>query len=389
MRVADRMNSIPFSGIRKIFEEVTRREKLGEKIIHLEIGRPDFDTPQHIKDAAKRAIDEGKVHYTSNYGIPELREAIARKLKEENGLSYDPATEITVTVGANEAVFMAMMGLLNPGDEVLIPDPCWLHYFYCARMAGAIPVSVPLREENGFHPDIQDFRSRMTPRTRMIILNTPNNPTGAVFSKSVLVELAQLAREKDLFVLSDEIYEKMVYEGSRHFSIGSLPGLKERTITVNGFSKIYAMTGWRLGYTAAPRELTSALIRIHQYTTVCATTFSQWGAVEALNGPQVEADKMVKEFDRRRDLVYEALRNMPGMKVVKPRGAFYIFPNIRALGKTPEALTQYLLDKARIAVVPGTSMGEYGGDFVRISYANSYENLKVAMERMKKALEEI
>ena len=389
MKVADRMKSIPFSGIRKVFEEVTRREKLGEKIIHLEMGRPDFDTPHSIKEAAKRAIDEGKVHYSSNYGIPELREAIAKKLKEDNGLSFDPATEIIVTVGANEAVFMTMMGLLNPGDEVLIPDPCWLHYFYCAQMAGAVPISVPLREENGFNPVLNEFRSRMTPKTRMIVINTPNNPTGAVFDQKVLEALAQLAREKNLFVLSDEIYEKMVYEGNRHFSIGSLPGMKERTVTINGFSKIYAMTGWRLGYTAAHKELTSALIRVHQYTTVCATTFSQWGAVEALNGPQVEAEEMVQGFDRRRGLVYEALKEMPGIKVVKPKGAFYIFPNVKALGKTPDELTDYLLEKARIAVVPGTTLGEYGKDYIRISYANSYENLKTAMERMKKAVEEI
>ena len=389
MKVADRMKSIPFSGIRKVFEEVTRREKLGEKIIHLEMGRPDFDTPHSIKEAAKRAIDEGKVHYSSNYGIPELREAIAKKLKEDNGLSFDPATEIIVTVGANEAVFMTMMGLLNPGDEVLIPDPCWLHYFYCVQMAGAVPISVPLREENGFNPVLNEFHSRMTPKTRMIVINTPNNPTGAVFSQKVLEGLAQLAREKDLFVLSDEIYEKMVYEGNRHFSIGSLPGMKERTVTINGFSKIYAMTGWRLGYTATSKDLSSALIRIHQYTTVCATTFSQWGAVEALNGPQTEAAEMVREFDRRRNLVYGALKGMPGIEVVKPMGAFYIFPNIRALGRAPEELTEYLLDKARIAVVPGTTLGEYGKDFIRISYANSYENLKMAMERMKKALEEI
>ena len=389
MKVADRMKSIPFSGIRKVFEEVTRREKLGEKIIHLEMGRPDFDTPHSIKEAAKRAIDEGKVHYSSNYGIPELREAIAKKLKEDNGLSFDPATEIIVTVGANEAVFMTMMGLLNPGDEVLIPDPCWLHYFYCVQMAGAVPISVPLREENGFNPVLNEFHSRMTPKTRMIVINTPNNPTGAVFSQKVLEGLAQLAREKDLFVLSDEIYEKMVYEGNRHFSIGSLPGMKERTVTINGFSKIYAMTGWRLGYTATSKDLSSALIRIHQYTTVCATTFSQWGAVEALNGSQTESEKMVEEFDRRRNLVYGALKGMPGIEVVKPMGAFYIFPNIRALGRAPEELTEYLLDKARIAVVPGTTLGEYGKDFIRISYANSYENLKMAMERMKKALEEI
>lgn len=386
MRVANRMNSIPFSGIRKMFEEVTRREKLGQKIIHLELGRPDFDTPNHIKEAAKRAIDEGKVHYSSNFGIPELREVIARKLKEDNGLSYDPSTEIIITVGANEAVFITMMAILNPGDEVLIPDPCWPHYFYCAQMAGAIPVSVPLREENGFNPDINDFRSRMTSRTRMVVINTPNNPTGAVFNKSFFEELAKLAREWDLYVLSDEIYEKMVYEGSKHLSIGSFPGMLERTITVNGFSKIYAMTGWRIGYVAATRDLVSAMIRVHQYTTVCAVTFAQWGAVEALNGPQTETDKMVEEFNRRRKLVYEWLKGMPGIQVVEPKGAFYIFPNIRDLGKNPDDLAYYLLEKAQIAVTPGTTFGDYGKEHIRISYANSYNNLEIAMERMKEVL---
>ena len=386
VRVADRMESIPFSGIRKVFEEVNRRVAAGEDIIHLEIGRPDFDTPAHIKEAAKMALDEGRVHYTSNYGFPELRQAITQKLNRDNGLSYDPATEIIVTVGTNEAVFMAMMALLDPGDEVLIPDPCWLHYFYCARMAGAVPISVPIREENEFNPRIEDFRSQITPKTRMMVINTPNNPTGAVYSYETLEELAQLAREMDLLVLSDEIYEKMVYGGNRHFSIGGFPGMRERTVTVNGFSKIYAMTGWRLGYAAADRELTSALIRIHQYTTVCATSFAQWGAIEALEGPQDDAQMMVKEFDRRRKLVYTELQEMPGIEVVEPKGAFYIFPNIKGLGKSTEELSSFLLDEAKIAVVPGTVLGNYGADYIRISYANSYENLEKAMDRMKDAL---
>jgi aminotransferase len=389
MKVAERMNSIPFSGIRKIFEEANRREATGEHIVHLEIGRPDFDTPARIKEGAKRALDAGKVHYSSNYGVPELREAIARKLKEDNDLSYDPVKEIIVTVGANEAVFITMAALLNPGDEVLIPDPCWLHYFYCAQMAGAVPISVPMREENEFKPDIEDFRQRITPRTRMVVINTPNNPTGAVYSLDVLEELAQLAKERDLFVLSDEIYEKMIYGGDHHFSIGGFPGMRERTVTVNGFSKIYSMTGWRLGYTAAPRDLAEAMIRIHQYITVCATSFAQWGAIEALNGPQDEAEMMVKEFDRRRKLVYAALMEMPGIEVVEPKGAFYIFPNVKSLGKPPEELSWYLLDHAKIAVVPGTSLGDYGAHHIRISYANSYENLEMAMERMRAAIGKI
>ncbi len=387
--LAKRMETIPFSGIRKVFEEVTLRERRGEKIIHLEIGRPDFDTPKHIKEGAKRAIDEGKVHYTSNYGIPELRKAIAGKLERENGLSFDPASEIIVTVGTNEAVLIAMMALLDRGDEVLIPDPCWLHYFYCAQMAGAVPISVPLREDHEFRPDIDDFSSRVTPRTRMVVINTPHNPTGAVFEREVLQEIADLARERDLIVLSDEIYERMIYDDAEHLSIGSLPGMRERTVTLNGFSKIYAMTGWRLGYVAADQSLISGLIRIHQYTTVCATTFAQYGGVEALTGSQAEAERMVEEFNRRRDLVYQALGEMPGLRVVKPKGAFYIFPEIEGLGKSCEDLSLYLLDEAQIAVVPGSTFGEYGKGFIRISYANSYENLNVAMERMAGALKKL
>ncbi|RJQ49898.1 MAG: pyridoxal phosphate-dependent aminotransferase [Desulfobacteraceae bacterium] len=389
MKIADRMESIPFSGIRKVFEEVIRREKAGEKIIHLNIGRPDFDTPKNIKEAAKKALDEGKVHYASNYGIPELRDAIARKHEKENRLTYDPASEIVVTAGANEGVLLAMMGLLNPGDEVLIPDPVWLHYFYCARMAGAEPISVPTRQENEFVPSIDDFKALITPRTRMIVLTTPNNPTGAVASRNALEALAKLAREKDLFVMSDEIYESMVYDGSRHISIAGLPGMKQRTIVVNGFSKRYSMTGWRLGWIASDRELVSAMIRIHQYTTVCVTTFAQHGAVEALTGPQGEIEAMIAEFDRRRKLVYDRLSAMPGVSTLKPKGAFYIFPNIEGTRKSSEQITQYLLENAKIAVVPGSVFGKYGEGYIRISYANSYENLEKAMDNMHAALKKL
>jgi len=389
MKVARRMDQIPFSGIRTIFEEVIRREKAGEKLIHLNIGRPDFDTPAHIKEAAKKALDEGKVHYSSNYGIPELRVALAEKFQKENNLSYDPNKEIIVTVGGNEAVLMTMMGLLDPDDEVLIPDPCWLNYFYCVRMAGANPISVPALQEHDFVPQLEDFRSRITSRTRMIIINTPNNPTGAVYEAGFLQELAQLAQEKDLYVLSDEIYEKMVYDGSRHISIGSLPDMKKRTITVSGFSKNYSMTGWRLGVAAADSEVISALVRIHQYATICATSFAQYGAAAALTGPQTEMENMIKEFDRRRILVYNALKEMPGIDVVKPPGAFYIFPSIKETGKTPDEMTLYLIEKAKIAVVPGSVFGDYGNESIRISYANSYENLEKAMESMHAALKKL
>ena len=386
MKVADRMETIPFSGIRKVFEEVIRREKAREKIIHLNIGRPDFDTPKNIKEAAKKALDEGKVHYASNYGITELRDAIAQKTEQENNIGYDPVSEIVVTVGANEGVLLAMMGLLNPGDEVLIPDPVWLHYFYCAQLAGAVPISVPTREENEFVPSIEDFKALLTEKTKMIVLTSPNNPTGAVASAEALDALAQLAKEKDLFVISDEIYESMVYDGNRHISIASLPGMKERTIIVNGFSKKYSMTGWRLGWICSDKALMSAMIRIHQYTTVCVTTFAQYGAVEALTGPQDEINRMITEFDRRRGFVYDSLKEMPGIQVLRPKGAFYIFPNITGTGKTSEEITGYLLDEAKIAVVPGSVFGNYGEGYIRISYANSYENLEIAMSNMNDAL---
>ena len=386
MQVAERMQPIPFSGIRKVFEEVTRREQQGEKIIHLEIGRPDFDTPKRIKDRAHWALDRGHVHYTSNYGLPELRNAIARKLKSDNDLDYDPGEEIIVTVGANEAVFMAMMALLNPGDEVLVPDPCWPHYFYCARLAGAVPVSVPLSRHQHFQPDLAAFKERVTPFTRMLVVTSPHNPTGTVFSKKSLDGLARLAQENDLFVISDEIYEKMVYGGAVHHSIAAFRDMRKRTVLVNGLSKIYAMTGWRLGYAAASAELAGAMIRIHQYTTVCAATFAQWGGIEALAGPQEEAAEMVAEFDRRRKLVCERLAAMKGVELVVPQGAFYTFPYLSGLNNSPEELAWYLLDEAKVAIVPGTVFGDYGDRFIRISYANSYANLEEAMDNMARAL---
>ncbi len=389
MKVAERMESIPFSGIRTIFEEVIRREKAGEKIIPLNIGRPDFDTPLHIKEAAKKALDEKKVHYSSNYGIPQLMEALADKLQQENKMSYDPSSEIIVTVGGNEAVFMAMMGLLDSGDEVLIPDPCWLNYFYCVQMAGGVPISVPAKEAYQFTPHIDDIRSRVTDKTKMIVLNTPNNPTGAVYSAEFLEALARLAVEKDLYVLSDEIYEKMVYDGNSHISFGSLPGMKDRTVTVSGFSKNYSMTGWRLGFVAANTDVISAMVRIHQYVTICATSFAQWGAVAALTGPQDDVSHMVAEFDKRGTLVSSALQEMPGIQVSKPAGAFYIFPSIKETGKSSQEMAQYLLDEAKIAVVPGHVFGDFGEGYIRLSYANSYENLETALSNMNAALKKL
>ncbi len=386
MRISKRMKAIKFSGIRKVFEEIARREQAGDKIIHLEIGRPDFDTPFHIKEKAKWALDKGFVHYTSNYGLPQLRTAISDKLSTDNGLTYNSDKEIIVTVGANEAVFLTMMALVDPGDEVLIPSPCWTHYYECTRLCGGIPVPVPLYRKNNYRPVIEDLEQRVTAKSKLLVVNTPHNPTGAVYDRACLKELAAFAEKHDLYVLSDEIYEKLIYGTARHHSFASLPKMRERTIIVNGHSKIYAMTGWRLGYTAAPEPLSDVMIRVHQYTSVCATTFAQYGGVEALNGPQESVVQMVQEFDRRRLLVYSRLQSMPGVEVIKPEGAFYIFPYIEKLGMTPELFCEYLLDKAKIAVVPGDAFGDFANGTIRISYANSYENLTLAMDRMESAI---
>lgn len=386
---ADRMKKIPFSGIRKVFERVNALEQNGARILHFEIGRPDFDTPLHIKEAAKSALDQGHVHYTSNLGLAELTRLIAERLARRTGVTYAPSGEIIVTVGANEAVFLAMLGSLNPGDEVLLPDPAWLHYYHCATMAHAVPVPVPMRAKQGFSLDPDEVARRITPKTKMLVINTPHNPTGAVLDKDCLNALASLAKKHDLLVLSDEIYEDMIYDGAEHVSIASLDGMRERTVVVNGFSKNYSMTGWRLGYLAAPRELTSVFNRVHQYTTVCAVTFAQYGAIAALRGGDACIKEMVAEFDRRRKLMVSSLNAMPGVHCVTPKGAFYAFPAIQVPGMDSVAVADYLLEHAHIAVVPGTVFGQCGEGHIRLSYATSYDNIRIGMENMHKAMTEL
>jgi aspartate/methionine/tyrosine aminotransferase len=383
------MEEVPFSAIRVIFEEAQRLEAEGKPVIHLEVGRPDFDTPDHIKAAAKRALDEGKVHYTSNYGIPDLRLAIAEKLERDNGLSYDPDNEIIVVVGAVEAVFVAMMSLLNPGDEILIPDPSWLNYFHCARMAGARPVSVPLLQEEGFRLNPDRVRDAITPRTRGLVVISPHNPTGSVLEEDALSELADIVLEHDLFVISDEIYEKLIYDGLQHRSITNISGMQERTVLINGFSKAYSMTGWRLGYLAVSRAFADVLIRLHQYVTACATSFAQWGGIAAYRGPQQCVGQMVNEFDRRRQLVLRELNGMDGITCAHPQGAFYAFPSIGSFGRKSEEMAHILLQEAYVALAPGSAFGEHGEGYLRISYSNSYQNLEEALKRMRETLSEL
>lgn len=379
---AERMGLVPFSGIRKIFERAKTLEREGRPVLFLETGRPDFDTPAHIKQAAKRALDAGEVHYTSNYGIPALRTAIADKLTRDNGLTYDPETEVLVTVGAAEAILCAILAFAGPGDEVLYAEPSWLNYAAGARLAGAVPVPISVCESASYQIDPDDLRRHLTPRTRLLVIASPHNPTGAVQSEATLRQLADLAIRHDLLVISDEIYEKIIYDGLAHVSLGSFPGMRERTITVNGFSKAYSMTGWRLGYAAAPQPIIQTMNRVHQYTVACACSFAQAGAVAALTGPQECVFAMVAEFRRRRDLMVHGISAVQGLSCIRPGGAFYAWVNTAGTGMTSEEFSLKLLETECVSSVPGTVFGASGEGYVRFSFSNSYENLAEAVRRL-------
>ncbi|MEN3156526.1 pyridoxal phosphate-dependent aminotransferase [Priestia aryabhattai] len=386
LSISDRLSKIPFSSIREIFEEAARMEKRGLNITHMEIGRPDFDTPQHIKDAAKAALQQGNVHYTSNSGTLEFREAIAQKLKLDNGINVDPQKEVVVTVGCKEAIFNFIFAFINPGDEVLIPDPAWLEYQYIVELAGGVAVPIPLLEENEFLLDPNDVRDRVTKKTKMLLINTPHNPTGAVLPESYLKELADIAIRHDLLVVSDEIYEKLIYDGEKHISMATLPGMFERTVTINGFAKAYAMDGWRLGYAAGPVELIQPILKMHQYNTSCATSFAQFGGTAAYLGTQEPVEEMVKAFDKRRKLLVRRLNEMPGVQCIVPKGAFYAFPSFKELGIPSKDLATKLLREAQIACVPGSAFGSQGEGFIRMAYSTSYDEIEQAMHRMEKVI---
>jgi len=380
--VSERMYSLPVSGIRVIFEKARRMKD----VIRLEIGEPDMDTPFHVKEAAKKALDEGFTHYTPFSGFEDLREAIAEKVKVENGIEADPEREVIVTPGACSSVYCAILSIVNPNEEVLVPDPGWPHYDPCVRMAGGTPVHYPQLEENDFRVNPDDLAIRVNENTKAILINSPNNPTGAVLTRKDLEGIAQIARENDLLVISDEVYEKIVYDDAEHVSIASLPGMRERAVTINAFSKTYAMTGWRLGYAIAPAEIVTEMAKLVLYTSTCATSMGQRAAITALKGPQNFVVEMVKEYKRRRDFVVKRLNEIEGMSCKLPKGAFYVFPSIKELNMSSLDCTYYLLDHAKVSVVPGTGFGEYGEGYVRISYATSLENLEKAMDRIEEAL---
>jgi aspartate/methionine/tyrosine aminotransferase len=386
--ISNRLSKIPFSSIREIFEEANSMEKRGINITHMEIGRPDFDTPLQIKNAANIALQNGYVHYTSNSGISELREAIAVKLKRENNMIVDPDKEVVVSVGCKEAIINTIFAFINPGDEVLVPDPAWLEYQYIIELAGGVPVSVPLIAEEDFILNPDHVRAKITNRTKMIILNSPHNPTGTVIPESQIKELAKIAIEHNLVVLSDEIYEKLIYEDAKHISIASLPGMFERTVTINGFSKAYAMDGWRLGYAAGPASLIQPILKMHQYNTTSATSFAQYGAVEAYAGSQEPVFEMVKEFDKRRQLLLNRLKEM-NISCIVPKGAFYVFPSFKEFEMSSKEVATYLLREAQIACVPGSAFGQSGEGYVRMAYSTDYDQINQAMDRLSEAMKQM
>lgn len=381
--LSDKIVTIKPSGIRKFFDIVSEMEDA----ISLGVGEPDFDTPWHIRDEGIYSLEKGRTFYTSNSGLKELRGEIADYMKRTQGISYDPAHEIIITVGGSEAIDLAFRAMINPGDEVLIPQPSYVSYEPCAILADAVPVIIELKEEDEFRLTAQQLRNAITDRTKILVLPFPNNPTGAIMEKKDLEEIAEVIREKDLYVVSDEIYGELTYK-DKHVSIASLPGMQERTILINGFSKAYAMTGWRLGYACAPGVIMEQMIKIHQFAIMCAPTTSQYAAVEALRNGDDDVKGMRESYNQRRRFLMHAFAKM-GLQCFEPYGAFYVFPCIKEFGLTSEEFAERLLREEKVAVVPGTAFGDCGEGFLRISYAYSLDNLKIALEKIEKFVERL
>ena len=379
---AKRLKRIKLSGIRRFF---ALAQEIPD-VINLSVGEPDFTPSIHALEAGWQAAKEGKTHYAPTNGIPELREALTQKAYREYDLSYDPNSEILITVGGTEAIFSALIALINPGDEVLIPNPGFVCYEPCVLLAGGVPVSVPLLEKNGFKPSIDEVMSLITEKSRVMILNYPNNPTGAVLSRDEVAALAKIAVEQDMVVISDEVYEKIIYDNANHYCAATFPEMRERTLVVNSFSKTYAMTGLRVGFIYGSRELISPLWLAHQYAVACVDTLAQYIALAALKGPQDFVKEMVHEFDRRRHLVCKRLNEIEGFNCILPKGAFYVFPKIRDFGMSSEEFAEFLIKNAHVATVHGSAFGSYGEDYIRISYAAAYEQLEEALNRIEKAV---
>ncbi len=374
--LADKVVNIPPSGIRKFFDIVSEMPDA----ISLGVGEPDFDTPWHIREEGIYSLERGRTFYTSNAGLKELREEIANYLRRRVNVTYDPMKEVVVTVGGSEGIDMAFRAVLNPGDEVLIPQPSYVSYEPCALLAGGTPVIINLKEENEFRLTKEELLEAITERTKILVLPFPNNPTGAIMERKDLEEIASVVIEKDILVLSDEIYSELSYKED-HVSIASLPGMGERTILINGFSKAYAMTGWRLGYACGPAPIIEQMTKIHQFAIMCAPTNSQFAAVDALKNGDGDVAMMRESYDQRRRYVIHTLREM-GLQCFEPFGAFYVFPSIQEFGMTSDEFATHFLEEEKVAVVPGTAFGACGEGFLRLSYAYSLEDLKEAFGRL-------
>ncbi len=381
--LSDKVTALKPSGIRKFFDIVNEMKDA----ISLGVGEPDFDTPWHIRDEGIYALERGRTFYTSNAGLKDLREEIANYIKRTQGINYNPDNEILVTVGGSEAIDIGLRAIINPGDEVIIPQPSYVSYEPCAILAGAKPVIINLKAENEFRLKPDELLNAITDKTKILILPYPNNPTGAIMEKEDLEAIARIIKEKDILVMSDEIYSALTYK-DRHISIASLDGMKERTILINGFSKAYAMTGWRLGFACAPKEITAQMTKIHQYAIMCAPTTSQYAAVSALKNGDNDVEMMRQSYNQRRRFLLNTFKEM-GLECFEPYGAFYVFPCIKEFNMTSEEFATKLLMEEKVAVVPGTAFGECGEGFVRISYAYSLENLKEALSRIENFIKKL
>ncbi|MCR4758441.1 MAG: aminotransferase class I/II-fold pyridoxal phosphate-dependent enzyme [Butyrivibrio sp.] len=371
------------SGIRKFFDIVQETEGA----ISLGVGEPDFDTPWHIRDEGIYSLEKGRTFYTSNSGLKELRQEISNYIKRTQNVEYDPIKEIFVTVGGSEAIDLALRAMVDAGDEVLIPQPSYVSYEPCAILADAVPVTIELKEENQFRLTAEEVLEKVTDKTKILVLPFPNNPTGAVMTKEDLEAIAKVVIEKDLFVISDEIYGELTYNGE-HVSIVSIPGMKERTILINGFSKAYAMTGWRLGYACGPEIIMKQMVKIHQFAIMCAPTTSQYAAVEALKNGDEDVKMMREQYNHRRRYLLNEFERI-GLTCFEPFGAFYVFPSIKKFGMTSDEFCTRLLKEEKLAVVPGTAFGDCGEGYIRISYAYSLDNLKAAMERLERFISKL
>lgn len=381
--LSGKVKQIKPSGIRKFFDIVSEMDDA----ISLGVGEPDFDTPWHIREEGIYSLEKGRTFYTSNSGLKELKEEVSKYLDRRFGLKYEPSGEIMITVGGSEAIDGALRAMLDEGDEVILPQPSYVSYEPCIVLADGVPVIVELKEENGFKLTRQQLEEVVTEKTKILIMPFPNNPTGAIMTEEELKPIVDFVIEHDLFVISDEIYSELTYSGT-HASIGAFPGMKERTIVINGFSKSYAMTGWRLGYACGPKVILDQILKIHQFAIMCAPTTSQYAAIEALRHGDADVEKMRNEYDRRRRFLLNAFQEM-GIECFEPFGAFYMFPSIKKFGMSSDEFATRLLKEEKIAVVPGTALGDCGEGFLRISYAYSIEDLKAALERIESFIKKL